>query len=267
VEGIASTSRDKLLELARSTKRSYMTAKPYRHAVINNFLPRDLALRAANEIENFKGYIVRETPDGKKGGLGGNTDMTVVGPSTQQAVDFFQSKVFVDFLSELTGIRNLTADPKLWGAGPFAIDQEGYLSLHTDFNVHTPHGEPKTIWRRINVLLYLNEDWEEQHGGSFELWGTDDKYSFIDYAKKVVPVFNRMALFAVNDVSLHGHLDTVNHPQGKKRKSISMYYYSTHREDDPQLSPEVHSSIYIPEFAMMRGPDRWRTSTPREIIR
>lgn len=54
--------------------------------MIDNFLPRDLALKASYEIENFKDYIVRDTTEGYKHGLGGKTDMSVIGPSTAQAV-------------------------------------------------------------------------------------------------------------------------------------------------------------------------------------
>ena len=97
--------------------------------------------------------------------------------------DFFQSRRFIAFLETLTGIRNLTADSRMFGGGPFSIVNGGFLSLHTDFNKHQScqkgmspiptYGEPKpgcTVvtpgWRRLNLLMYLNEGWREELGRS-----------------------------------------------------------------------------------------------------
>ena len=193
--------------------------------------------------------------------------MAIVGQVTEKLVNFFQSQAWVKFLETLTGIPNLMIDPALWGAGPFSIKQAGYLSLHTDFNRHkTSDGKFVTPWRRINVLLYLNEDWKEEYGGSFELWKTDQQYSTIDYIKKVVPQFNRMAIFSVTDISIHGHLDLVNHPSGEHRKSISMYYYTANIDDEPLISANYHESIYIPGAWKTKSTNRSRTVVSKIIV-
>ena len=175
------------------------------------------------EINAYQGWKARMTPQGKKEGLQGSTDMTPIGSCTKQIVDFMQSPLWVRFLGDLTGIQNLTIDPMMFGGGPFSIHTGGYLSLHTDFNKHVVAGKVVTPgWRRVNVLLYLNEGWQEEHGGSFELWRTNQNYKMLDYVLKVVPTLNRLAIFSVTDVSIHGHLDLINHPEGHTRKSISM---------------------------------------------
>ena len=46
----------------------------------------------------------------------------------------------------------------------------GFLNVHTDFSAH--HSKPG--WRRrVNLLLYLNPEWQPDWGGELELWSKD----------------------------------------------------------------------------------------------
>ena len=70
--------------------------------------------------------------------------------------------------------------------------------------------------RRINVLIYLNKDWKEEYGGHFELWDREVRRA----EKKILPVFNRCAIFSTTSVSFHGHPHTAGMPAGSQtRKS------------------------------------------------
>ncbi len=71
------------------------------------------------------------------------------------------SQPMLDFLSQLTGIERLVGDPYLIGGGLHQIQAGGFLKLHTDFNKHSF----LDLDRRLNVIIYLNEDWEESYGG------------------------------------------------------------------------------------------------------
>jgi len=122
-------------------------------------------------------------------------------------------------------------------------------------------------WRRVNALLYLNEHWKDEYGGAFELWATDQKYTFLDYRVKVVPQFNRLVVFSVTDVSIHGHLDLVCHPSGEPRKTISMYYYTPHVDDEPLITQKIHGSIYMPGSHGTRSRKRWRQKRPAFVVR
>ena len=42
----------------------------------------------------------------------------------------------------------------------------GISSIHADFNLH----EKMQVERRLNLLIYLNDDWPEEYGGQLELW-------------------------------------------------------------------------------------------------
>ena len=102
---------------------------------------------------------------------------------------------FLYFLEALIG--GLIADPYLEGGGLHQIPRGGKLGIHVDFNWH----ERMKVYRRINVLVYLNKDWDASYGGHFQLW-SDSKGS---KKEKILPIFNRMAIFNTTTNSYHGH--------------------------------------------------------------
>jgi hypothetical protein len=55
--------------------------------------------------------------------------------------------------------------------------------------------------RRLNLLIYLNPDWKEEYGGSFEVWSNDMKTKIAGFA----PVMNRMCCFSTGDDTMHGN--------------------------------------------------------------
>lgn len=95
----------------------------------------------------------------------------------------FNSKPFIRFLENLTGIKGLIPEPYFMGAGFHEIKNGGHLSVHADFN----HHKPMDLERRINVLIYLDKDWKEEYGGQLELWDDDMK----SCQQSVVSLFNR----------------------------------------------------------------------------
>jgi hypothetical protein len=140
------------------------------------------------------------------------------------------------FLEELTGIKPLTADYQLFGAGLHQSINGAFLDIHVDFNVH-----PETKqYRRLNLLVFLNKEWKKEYGGELELWDMEKKVCF----ERIVPSFNRAVIFETNNKSYHGHPTPLNVPEGVTRKSLAVYYYT---EDAP---PEVktggeHNSIFV----------------------
>ncbi len=118
----------------------------------------------------------------------------------------------------------------------------GKLDVHIDFNKH----QKLNLERRLNVLIYLNKDWDESFGGHFEIWNghkQDGKHVLDSCAAKILPVFNRMALFSTSEISYHGHPNPHTCPEGRSRKSIATYYYSVSRPEEEQADP--HSTTFI----------------------
>jgi Rps23 Pro-64 3,4-dihydroxylase Tpa1-like proline 4-hydroxylase len=84
------------------------------------------------------------------------------GPNTKHLVHFLNSQPFLEFLQEMTGIKEtLIPDPYFEGGGFHEIKPGGFLKLHVDFHKH----RKMNLDRRLNLLVYLNEDWEESYGG------------------------------------------------------------------------------------------------------
>ncbi len=67
------------------------------------------------------------------------------------------SAPFIAFLEQLTGITSLIPDPHFAGGGVHETLRDGLLMIHADFNKH-PHFD---LDRRLNILIYLNEDWQD----------------------------------------------------------------------------------------------------------
>lgn len=148
------------------------------------------------------------------------------------------SNKFLKWLEEVTEIKELIADPALFGGGLHQSVNGAFLNVHVDFNLH-----PKTNdHRRLNVLIYLNSDWKEEFGGVLELWDLRDKKRKMQLAN-IAPAFNRCVIFETNEISFHGHPKPLNIPAGSSRKSIATYYYTA--ACAAIGLPEPHNTIYV----------------------
>jgi len=129
------------------------------------------------------------------------------------------SQAFLSFLRELTGISGLISDPYFHGGGLHETCAGGHLGIHADFNIH----REMKVERRLNLLIYLNEDWEPSFGGNLELW--DQAMSARQLA--VAPLLGRAVIFNTSLDSYHGHPDPLTCPPDRSRRSIATYYYTS----------------------------------------
>ena len=121
---------------------------------------------------------------------------------------------FLRLLEKLTGINKLIPDPYLKGGGLHMSGPGGVLAPHTDFHLY----EPLALYRRINVLVYLNDEWDESYGGCLEL-GDPGKPT-----KTVVPEWGTVMIFTTDNRSIHGFPKPI--AEGRWRRSIALYYYT-----------------------------------------
>jgi hypothetical protein len=137
----------------------------------------------------------------------------------RQVVDNLQSPQFLAWLSALTGIDGLLADPALEGAGLHQSERGGFLHVHADFTMHSHRPD----WRRrLNLILYLNSDWQPEWNGQLELWNRD-----MTRAERIYPsALNHCVIFTTSDESFHGHPEPLRCPPGRTRKSLILYYYT-----------------------------------------
>jgi hypothetical protein len=157
-----------------------------------------------------------------------------MGEVTRRFFAELNGAAFVEFLERLTGIKGLVPDPFLHGGGLHQIEPGGFLDVHADFNIHPRF----KLYRRLNALIYLNEEWRDDWGGHLELWSPDMGRR----AQRIAPEFNRTVIFSTTRQAFHGHPEPVACPPGINRRSLAVYYYSA-------LPPEGeadgwHSTLY-----------------------
>ena len=157
--------------------------------------------------------------------------------STVPLINYLYSYPFVSFLESLTNIKNLVPDPSLFGGGLHAILSGGFLKVHTDFNWH-PNLK---LWRRVNVFIYLNEDWEDNYGGALELWNGNLTHCF----HRIMPLANRLVIFSSSGNSYHGHPRPLNTPNHVMRKSIAMYFYSVEPPPGESPSSSFRNTVFV----------------------
>lgn len=137
----------------------------------------------------------------------------------RDAIDDLQSPEFLRQLEAITGIDKLIPDPYLTGGGMHLSTGGGILAPHTDFHIY----ERLDLYRRINVLVYLNPDWRPGDGGSLRLWDSHRRDGREEVS--IDPVADRMVIFRTDDRSVHGFTDPIR--DGCRRRSIALYYYTS----------------------------------------
>ena len=210
----------------------YQSAKPYCHICIDDFLPTEVIDRVIADINTLPEAErdFSRAQENKKSAY--NPDR--LPDFTKYLFQSFNSRHFILFLQEMTGIKGLIPDPYFVGAGIHRTLNGGHLDIHADFNVH----KQMRVERRLNVLIYLNHDWQENWGGSFEIWDKQMTHKMASF----VPIYNRMVCFSTGSDTFHGNPEPVNHPQGKPRQSIALYYYTATWDD----SRKEHTTIFKP---------------------
>lgn len=226
--------------------KQYRENKPCPHILLENFLEPATASAMSKEFPQPTSDEWTQYKHANENKLG--MAKRALFPATIRAVtDELNSPDFVTWVSELTGIPDLIADPMLEGGGLHQSGPGGYLNLHTDFSMHHFH---KNWHRRVNLILYLNPGWREEWGGSIELWERKDG-KMARCAAKYPPLLNHALIFTTDERSLHGFPDPLTCPAGELRKSLALYYYTF----EPQGKVAVHSTDYF-----SRPQDSWAKS-------
>ncbi len=233
-------NHEKLSDLATKYHEKYISAKPFPHIVIDDFLSSKILEKIVEEFptpdtnldwrKNFT-----KTDDGKVAQVNklGFNDERKLGENLRQFLWELNSAEFLKFLEKLTGIENLISDPHMYGGGIHQSLPGAILRVHADFNIHP-------LWnldRRLNFLLFLNNDWEEDYAGHIELWSEDMNHC----EHRIAPIANRCVIFSTSEKSFHGYPHPLKCPQGMTRKSVAMYYYTNGRSDEKNSS---HSTLW-----------------------
>jgi len=214
---------------------AYRQGEPVPHIVMDDFLPTSLARALVSEFPAPDSTTWNALPTADQRNKRSTREDAAIPALSRSVLMHLNSGMFVQFLERLTGTPELIVDTKLAGGGLHRIDRGGKLSVHIDFSHHPNNG----LHRRLNLLLYLNPDWDESWGGNFELWRwkDDDKRPLVSIA----PVFNRCVVFSTSPDSWHGHPAPLETPEGVSRKSVALYYFSNGRDDHGDVE---HNTIF-----------------------
>lgn len=237
----------KLVELGLQRQSDYLNANPFPNIWFDDFFNADRLREVLAEFPNLegkgKGEVHYTNPNEAKFASKGEYRF---GSLTKEFMHFLNSQPFLEFLQNLTGIKEtLVPDPYFEGGGCHQIKPGGFLKVHVDFHKH----KTMNLDRRVNVLVYLNEDWKEEYGGHFELWEKD----MSKCVTRIAPYFNRMAIFSTTDFSWHGHPDKLTCPPDRSRKSLALYYYTNGRPES-EVS-EANRKRITTTFAARKGQD------------
>ena len=216
-------------------KQRFDRAIPFRHVVIDDFLDPAFAKAVANTYPTFdeaiaQGFAFNFVNERKKVQICDSARFPAPVTELHRAL---ASPAFLADLEYISGTARLLADPALLGGGMHVTGPHGRLDVHLDFN----YSEENDWFRRLNILIYLNPDWDERWGGEVELWDREVKVCHHSLA----PILNRCVLFETSDVSFHGVRPLVC-PPDKVRKSFAAYYYT--KEPTPGWSGETFNTVF-----------------------
>jgi Rps23 Pro-64 3,4-dihydroxylase Tpa1-like proline 4-hydroxylase len=210
---------ERLMQVAAARSADYRGAAPFPHIMLDGLFADSLLDQAVAELPAASAkWTTYDTVNESKQVC---SDASLFGPTAEIIVHALNSAPFVRFLERLTGIAGLIPDPHLHAAGYMKVSPGGFLGLHYDFATQ----RELKLDRRINVLLYLNRDWQSEWGGALELHSSDPVTNPGHQEVMIEPLFNRVAIFNTPD-ALHGHRRPLTCPKGRARLCLSWYYYT-----------------------------------------
>lgn len=222
-----------------SLAAAYAQARPFPHIVLHDLLLPEVASRLEREFPPLEsgGWTHYEHVNEHKQGKSRREEIP---PFLLSVIDELNDKGFRELLTKLTGVDGLLPDPEFRaGGGLSQCGPGGFLNIHTDFTVHPYH---PTWRRRVNLIFYLNNTWDERWGGHTELWDAGMRGAVV----KVAPVVNTALVFNSDGLSYHGHPEPLRSPEGVARRTLALYYFSE------ESNPISLSTRYVP-----RPEDGW----------
>ncbi len=235
-------------------RATFKEASPFPHIVLENFLAEEVANNLLKDFPRFNPALAKNE-FGQLGPKCVHSDIKSISHNYSLFYTYINSEGFLSEISELTGIAELIPDPNLFGAGTHENIDGAELAPHVDFNYESFTKNH----RRLNLLIYLNEEWDTEWGGAIELHS--NPFGWVDNTDSVSTInclFNRCVIFETSERSWHGFRQ-IRLPHQKKhlsRKLISIYLYTKDRPKNEIAAP--HGTFYlpyIPDFKQIQNED------------
>ncbi len=227
-----------IVEQSAGIAARFARREPFRHVVIEDFFSTDYARHLLADFPSFE----RGNARNEAGELGKKSTVERIrklGASYRDLDELIKSSEFLDLIGKLTGIDKLLYDPFYFGGGTHENLEGQDLDPHVDFNRH-----PVENWhRRLNLIVYLNQEWQDAWGGSLEIH--KDPRSKDNQIELITPSFNRCVIFETTETSWHG-FSLISLPESHRdlsRRSIALYFYTRDHPNEDQA--DKHSTIYV----------------------
>jgi hypothetical protein len=227
---------------SESLRKTYSEGKPYPHLVIDDLFDPQILDRIVAEFpqtEQKKDWLVWDTKHELKTTSRGINGLS---PFTQIFCLWLSSSEFINELQKIVGLYNLVGDPVFHGAGLHEMHPGGWLEMHADYTRHYT----LPLMRRINLLIYLNRDWNPNWGGELVLGDKKNPENKVSYP----PYFNRTVIFPTTSETMHGAPNKISCPKDRTRKLLSIYYWTP---------------VPMPLFAKAGTPLVWASDRKKEI--
>lgn len=195
---------------------AFRDAKPFSYVVIDDFCD-PAALNA----------LLDQIPSPDDGGINKSRDYVFAKnkfeKSNFRGIGPLFEEIYTDLLSDrFKAVLGKIVDAPVWvdpdfhGGGIHQGGEGSFLDMHVDFSHHPLHAD----WERdLNILLYLNRDWQPEHRGQLEL-----RHRETGESGKIEPLFNRCVIMHTKSYTLHGY-GKIAFPKGQFRRSIATYAY------------------------------------------
>lgn len=226
-------------KIIQAKKDGKVIEEPYKHLVIDNFFPKEIAEKCLNAFPDLDADIWDKSNDPEieikmrsnyQSEFDFPDDINVV-------VRIMNSSMFLKAMSEALDIPKLVPDPYYSGGGLNVTVSGGLLDVHVDGNYHDATG----LNRRVNAILFLNPGWKKEWGGEYGVY--DNKGEKL--VEAVAPLMNRLVIFDTHDFSFHGTPNPIKFPEGTARRSVILYYYTKEPRPSSQISVEKpHSALW-----------------------
>jgi Rps23 Pro-64 3,4-dihydroxylase Tpa1-like proline 4-hydroxylase len=208
--------------------KKFVSADPFPFVYIDNFLDPALAKSLSENFPSLKKMdIFYKGLNEQKGEHSSfenlHEDFTVLKKK-------LFTQTFVEQIENITGVKGLHLIDDRYGCGLHQGGNNSFLDPHIDYNLHPILKKQ----RRFNFLVFLNEEWEKDWGGSLQFFNSNGTES----VASIEPKFNRAVIFICNPVSYHGY-NLIQCPENVTRKSFYLYFFS-----EPQKHLIFHDTVF-----------------------
>jgi len=210
----------------------FVGTPPYPMIVLDDFLPRDFAQKLEAECDNIPEKYWTEFTR-KRSYMQECNDMSVA-PVAQEFVNQMHSQAGMNWLTAITGIKDLIPDPYLVGAGYSRSYRGDSLKIHTDFNWN----DKMKLHRMLSFIIYLTDDWQADWNGHLQFKDFDNK----NIIQNVETKFNRAVLWRYHKRGFHGYPEEITCPANTCRKTFRLFFYVSNAQYNPDDRP--HRSLY-----------------------